>query len=311
MLLLRTEPYRVHTLAFSPDGQSLASVSGRSPLVKIWDLNSLQLRAELAGGTRVAVAAFNLDADNPLVVACSAGGALRLWEPFVHPWEPGQPPVQLSAPAPWAGFSKVGHTESRLVFRPGSGVLTTNGANNYGLFHWHLPPARPRKAENWPMGLEVSCLAYSPGGHLLATGGFDRWVKLWGVADRQLQHSMDQGSKVHFLAFSPAGTSIASGSPHGLIKLWDPASGKKITTLKGEPKFLHGLCYSPDGQTVATASGEGVVRFWNVQTGRVRTGFNWGIGEVHCVAFSPDGMRAAAGGSAGEIVVWDIDDWEA
>src|SRR4051794_8902864 len=101
-MLILQEPnsLKVHTLAFSPDGQTLASVSGRNRHVALWDLQTRQVWANLGGhGHRVVAVTFPPLGD-ALASACS-GNEVRLWgtspDASGHPrWEP-RLRVQLAA----------------------------------------------------------------------------------------------------------------------------------------------------------------------------------------------------------------------
>ena len=46
MLILKEAPGKVEALAFAPDGRVLASASGRSPVIHLWDLSTFQVREE-------------------------------------------------------------------------------------------------------------------------------------------------------------------------------------------------------------------------------------------------------------------------
>ena len=59
---------------------------------------------------------------------------------------------------------------------------------------------------------EVTCAAFSPDGKLLATGGRDRLVRVWDMANgSQLLAYAKHGDYVRTLAFTPDGKFIASG----------------------------------------------------------------------------------------------------
>jgi WD40 repeat protein len=128
----------------------------------------------------------------------------------------------------------------------------------------------------------VYCVAYSPDGKTLASGGGwegDRTIKLWNVQRGKEQATLDGHTDgVRCVAFSPDGKTLASGGYDYTIKLWDVQTGKKLTTLKGHTGWVTSVAYSPDGKTLASVGGERseetsaradrTVKLWDVQTGK-------------------------------------------
>jgi WD40 repeat protein len=302
----RAQP--VHTLAFSPDGQTLASVFGKEREVELWDLGERRVTHALRGHEkRVVAVAFAPSGD--LFASATFAGSVWVWSRRpAGAWH-------VSRTQHW-DRSAVRSSPGRLAFSSDDAWLATTECAAAAT-RWDHDSAVTllRMEDGKPQRLatrhtdEVSCLAYSPDGQTLATGSFDRTVRLHPLPKGSPQ-VLNQAQKVHYLAFSPDGTTLASGSPNGMVRLWDAETGDLRATFHHAPAPLHALCYSPDGRTVATAGGkeQGTVRFWDVASVSCLSAMDWEVGEVHAVAFAPDGMRAAAGG-VGKIVVWDIDAW--
>jgi WD40 repeat protein len=74
-------------------------------------------------------------------------------------------------------------------------------------------PATPR---------DVTSVAFSPDGRLLASGSYDKTIKLWDVATGSLVRTLSgHTDDVYSVAFSPDGRLLASGSGDETIRLWD------------------------------------------------------------------------------------------
>jgi WD40 repeat protein/serine/threonine protein kinase len=95
----------------------------------------------------------------------------------------------------------------------------------------------------------ASCTAFSPNGHLLATGSWDGTVKIWEVPARRLLATL---SGVHDfvrgVSFSPGGDVLAVASLSG-VRLWNARTGQPLRSLN---QCANKARFSPDGQWFAT-----------------------------------------------------------
>jgi WD40 repeat protein len=68
----------------------------------------------------------------------------------------------------------------------------------------------------------VRCLAYSPDGTRIASGGLDDTIKVWDPSNGQEALTLrGHTGPIWELAFSPDGHRIASASEDGTVKIWD------------------------------------------------------------------------------------------
>ncbi|MEP6754703.1 MAG: WD40 repeat domain-containing protein [Chthonomonadales bacterium] len=152
----------------------------------------------------------------------------------------------------------------------------------------------------------VLCLALSPNGKVLASGGADRLVRFWNPATGKLLQSIPaHNGSVKSLAWSPDGQTLASGGADRLVQLWR-ANGSRGGTIIGHDEAVTALAWTQDNRALITGSADGNICAWNIPdyTSIART--HGHSKSVTAIALSPDGRTLATAGSDQKLRIWSF-----
>lgn len=150
---------------------------------------------------------------------------------------------------------------------------------------------------------DVACLALSPNGELLATGGYHIPIELWSLPDGRRARTLFDPNRESFgplehMIFSSDNRFLASsrGSRQGdVLQMWRLSDG----ALLGEITVpqLENLIILPDGQSVLFGTGNGKVWRWDPPYKQPILLLE-NLGVVKAMDISADGLYAAIASSA-------------
>ena len=303
----------ISTLAFSPNGQILAS-GGYDTKVILWDVEEGEALADPLTGHAAKVIGLNFSPDGNWLASLDSLGNTLLWNLAGE---------EMIIAREFVGDSRADSIAFDAQNDPNTLVSAWCGS---GQDDWECVVRRwevesgtesgdPIKVV-WP---EVVYPILSPDGSIMVTSG-DFRVVLWDTVTGVQRDDTIFGESP--LAFNPNSERLVIWrlSESGFwgpkeVSLWDINRQQQIgVPLSGTQDDLRALVFSPDGSMLAGGSEIGEVVLWEIDQddSAPKSFITRDEGEVLDLKFNPDGSILAAGsegalvGEASSIELWDI-----
>lgn len=278
----------VESVAFSPDGQLLASGS-YDQTVCLWNMATGGLQTILEGHAHP-VRSVAFSPNGRLLVSASEDQLVCLWNTATGTLQ------QIIE-------GDLGSVRS-VAFSPDSRLLAT-GSSDKKVRLWNMAMNVLQQTLQGHLD-SVQSIAFSPDGQLLASGSYDQTVRLWETATGALQQTLEgHTSWVESVAFSPDSRLLASCSCDQTIRVWDTVTWALQHTLEGHTGSVQSVDFSPDGRLLASSSDDETVRLWDTATGALQLTLEGHTRSVRSVAFSPDSWLLVSGSYDQTVRLWD------
>jgi hypothetical protein len=151
-------------------------------------------------------------------------------------------------------------------------------------------------------GVQVTSLAFTEDGAVLASAGLDGTVRLWdGRTGAAIRTIKDQSGRVISVSVSPDGQVLATGGDDGKLRVWAVADGALVRAIPAHRGPIDAVRFGPDGQTIVTASDDGSVGVFHRDTGVRLWSFPLNTGELWSLSLDPSGRLLAVSGQSGHI----------
>ncbi|KAJ6627887.1 WD40-repeat-containing domain protein [Mycena sp. CBHHK59/15] len=266
--------YDMNTLAYSPDGQTIAT-GGDDGKVKVWSTHTGFCFVTFTEHT-APISCVAFAKHGSVLFSASLDGTVRAYDlvryrnfrTFTSP-----SPVQFSA----------------LAVDPSGEVVAAGSTDSFEVFMWSVQTGKLLDVLTGHEG-PISALAFSPSGaNQLASGSWDHTVRVWSVFGRsRAVEPLTLTSDVLAVTFRPDGRELAASTLDGQITFFDVEQGKQTNLIEGR-KDVSGGRKADDRMSAA-----------NSTSGKA----------YNSLAYTADGRCILAGGNSKYVVLYDVREGE-
>jgi WD40 repeat protein/serine/threonine protein kinase len=322
-------------VAFSGDGKLLASGSFGGEL-KIWDATTGTQIKQFDGAHSRPIAAVAFRGDGRLLATGGFDRLIRIWD--TSTWQVVQTlaghnglVVSLAFSPDGQRLASTGFDKTVMLWHPLSGreILTFRGHTLLGqcvafsrnglLASCSLDgtvrvfdPTIPKENDE-SLTLthddDVWAVAFRPVGHQLASGAWDKTVRLWDPLTGTLEHKLSYPGDVMSLAYSPDGKLLAAnggstGPFSAGVMVWDPVTGQERGSPIQDTSRKFTVRFSPDSRYLLAEDKAQKIGVWDVQTRQYVRSLAQPQQQCSGLVFSPDGGRFLSAGNDYRVKVW-------
>jgi WD40 repeat protein len=332
---------RVHNgpitgVAFNAASQQLLTAGGDGTL-KLWAVPTGSDRVLTADGASVNAVAVS--SDGKKIYAACADKTVRGWTPPQGSGHPPQGPdrrftghtasVQAVALSPHGELlASAGDDATVRVWNPGNGqqielfgahagpvaslAFHPNGrqllsaSTDGSLKLWQLPGIAPKL---YPHTDAVTCAVLSADGSRLVTGCADKVVRLWKLAEGQMERTFAGNTlAVLSVALSADGTQVAAGGADKSLILWTTTDAKEVKKFANLPAAVQAVAFSPDGKLLAAGLADSSLHVFDLTKGEETRVLSGHKGAVTAVVFTPRGDVLVSASVDKTIQLWNVAD---
>jgi eukaryotic-like serine/threonine-protein kinase len=318
-------------VSYSADGRFLASVT-RDGILRFWDLETYQVRGAFRGATN-RITQFQFSPGERSLATATDRGSVCFWNAALLA---GPEPINgrtracdghlvfnpqrnqiavanrdrsvslVDAGAGRVDFQLIGNLDhvKDIAFSPDGRHVTT--VDTRQLRVWDATNGRPVWQAEGP---GQSTIAWSPLGHLIATGGSDHHIRFFdSETGKEVALLKGHTGEVLMVRFFPDGKRLASAGFDCTVRIWDVETRREVGSAIPHEVPVFSLAISHDGRELAAGLPLGKLALWKLDgsKGPERRDIPWSAryspwsaGQPLQIAYSPDGSMLGTAGPGG------------
>ena len=274
----------VYDIAFSPDSQTLVSIS-YDGAIQFWNLQGQEI-ATLKGHTSP-VTSVEFSPDGNYLLTGAGDATARIWdlqtkESVVIP--------DLQGWVNAVDFHPDGH---QVAIASSGGIVQIWDIQGNLIYNF---PGHSGSPES---------VSFSPDGDTLVTSADDGDIRVWSLRGKEIAGLDGHNAGIWNAAFSPDGAHIATASVDGATRIWD-LTGEEVGRLELPDRSFNNVVYSPDGNLIVTSTHQSDIQLWDLE-GNLIDSFEQHTKRILGLDFSPDGRHIVSGSDDNTAKLWDLD----